>query len=325
MKMNEATNRKTERRSPEELDKLIIEAVSENPKGVRFNEILSRTGISPSTLSQHLARLQDDLRIEKKEDLYLVEGLGSYMTIVNICMSEIEGFLNSGKGSKNIIFVLDEIIGSPGNPVPAGLSDQYMKLVDPGGIDTLFRMIRYIRDRKPADLLDYETGLVQFATGAVICTCSAGKESEEDMKSLLRQLNSLEKEIIKSIGPEGLKDRNSRTMKLIDRVLYAMAHCNSITWDVIDGMIGICEGSGNECFEYLYSFMVNSSLFSSELAAKVLFNNQGKLFTKALKSENPEEKSFLQKLRRYAIDIHDPQSGSGAANPRSHDTEKGPG
>ena len=305
--MNEANYNQTKRRSPEELDKLIINTIAENPNGVQFKNIFEKIKISPSTLSKHLVNLRDELRIEKKGNLYQVEGLGSYRTIINICISEIEKYLNDRKEHTDLSFVLDELLGSPGNPVPVKLSENYMQLMDPHGIDIMFSLITHIRDKTPDDLMKYEMSLVQFATGAMIKTYNAGNET---MEVLWKKLHKLEAEIMTSVEPKDLHDRESVKMKTLDRFLYTMAQCRQTSWDVIDGMLGLCDKSGQECFDDLYSFMVNSSLLSSDHAVKAVFDNQGKLFTLALNSKKTEKRVFLQKFRRYAIEIHNQENGS---------------
>lgn len=329
LKMNEVNSIEKRRRTTADIDKLIIEKVSENPSGVTFGEIQKGTGLSPSVLTEHLKSLTEQMQIEKSESIYRVEGMGAYRTVLNLCIPAIDKFLENKYDKDQVRYVLDELVGSPGKSVPPSLQSKYISLANDRDALTLLKfaekvMGKYYNSEKYSyeEYTGYVFGVIQFATAILMKDHKNTVEWKDEV--LAKQIWKISEEIVKKAfyfvstkEPEKTESNSAfiKDVKLVlDRILYLMAMRKYHNmWKVVEEMIQpmnkeVVVALSNkdrrrQYYGWLYSFMLNSSWLTSEYVLQVLASNQGKLFTMAMGSlKDPEKRNMIQNLRKYILE-----------------------
>jgi DNA-binding transcriptional ArsR family regulator len=328
----EATGNRKRRKTAAEIDELIIEQIQKNPSGVTFSGIQEGTKLPPSVLSKHLKMLTEDLRIEKSDEgTYRVEGMGAYRTILKLCIKEIDDFLGNSydKGSEEKLkFALDELVGSPGKPVPMKLWLKYTGLADINDVAALLKFAEkiiqtydnytdkdYGIDKKYAEYSEYLYGVINFAIKSMI---ESFNEQTKIPKEIWRIARNIEKELFNIVYAAEREERNEGTQERPDedsqllrealhRVLQFMAICRyPDMWDIIESMINCSLNKKSDCdsyYSWLLNLMLNSPWLGEEYVLQMLHSNQGKLFSMAINSINyPARRDMLQKLRKYVYD-----------------------
>ncbi len=314
--MKEAKEEKGRKRTSEELDNLVISKIEERPDGIGFNEIKESLKISPSVLARHLHELVDSLRVEKSGELYRIEGLGSFRTILSICMNKIVSYIDTKRNPDKLIMALNELVGAPGNPVPQNLKAKYISLIQPDEILELIELTEEIWDsKKLKDIEWYEFPLTLFTTASL--KEWKRQHPEEDInKEIWRLIKSLEEKVFSEIQNE-IKNYNGEKQditngdnrhltELWELYISVMVECRySGLWDVIDHLFK--EPTDLESERYYYMFLLQlftSSSLMSGYGIEVMKLNQGKLFSLAMNTQKDKEsrRVFFENLRRKVLE-----------------------
>lgn len=313
--MKEAKEEKGRKRTSEELDNLVISKIEERPDGIGFNEIKESLKISPSVLARHLHELVDSLRVEKSGELYRIEGLGSFRTILSICMSKIVDYIDTKKNPDELIIALNELVGAQGNPVPQNLKAKYISLIQQNEILELIELTEEIWDsKKLKDIEWYEFPLTLFTTASL--KEWKRQHPEEDInKEIWRLIISLEEKVFLEIQNE-IKDSNVEKQDITNGdnrhltelwglYISVMVECRySGLWDVIEHLFDEPNDLGSERYYTSLLRLFTSSSLMLYYGIEVMKLNQGKLFSLAMNTQKGKEsrRGFFENLRRRVLE-----------------------
>jgi hypothetical protein len=324
--------------------------ITKKPQGIGFVDMMEELKIaSPSTLTRNLKILLDEGRIIKIGNLYYPSGadfaVPTFRKIIEV-IKKAAMMADAGRGkepSPAAMIALGELLGTAGHPPPY----KYAALPDEHDILTLEKLLVHIISGRIAGMESYMPLLSQFLTACFRFRAQNGMGVSRPLLSEARRIEELLFEHegigVSLSNPTRTTDDEDEFKRSAWYFIYTLL-CEAKDMQIsaiLDRILKIPEDesgrmkrentkktdgtAGLEKELQSIRHKIRNILWCDQLR-EVIFNRQFEFFQKQIGSASmPLLADFYGDLRRFAIEEHNPQSGSGDANTKAQGTAQDSG